>query len=173
MLCITNAQAEPIRIVWDGQCMILDGGCSVSVPNVAKTITFAHCDFWRQSANYAEKVIGTVANASMLVVDCTLLFSEIAENAVAFVRNGAYEYSTGDFGYLYFDVATENCKCSLVSCKAVNRQEVLRAQKLIRMGESYDFPPFSAVGALYRYRKIKKMCSEEKVFAFLSQQQVF
>ena len=152
MLCITNAQAEPIKIVWDGQCMILDGGCSASIPDIAKTITFEHSCFWRQSAGHVEKIIGAVAKSSVLVIDSTFLFSAIAENAVVMVSNGAYEYLTGDFGYLYFDVATENCKCSLVSCKAVNRQEVLRTQKLIRMGESYDFPPFSAGIA---FQKIK------------------
>ena len=174
MLLITNAQSEPIRIIHNGKSVIIEGGCSNFISDIKKgVITIEHFNFLNDSNEKINRMIGAIAKSSILVVDSTFSFTEINENALAIIKNGTYEYPTGDFGYLYFDVFTENCRCSLNNCKLINPKEVLRMQRLIRIGEGYDFPPFSIIGALFKYNKIKKMCSQEKVFDFLMQKHYY
>lgn len=170
MLSIINAQAESIKIVYDEKSYIILGGNSFYIPIKEESIIkIEHYDFPNQSDTKAEKIINSIAKYSILIIDSAYYFSEIEENASIVVKNGCYEYSTGDFGYLYFDISNNCCKCSLYSCDAINQEEVLRMQKIIRFGECYDFPPFSLVGALYKYNKIKKMCSAKSIFNFLEE----
>ena len=170
MLLIENAHAEKVKMVYNGECIVIEGGCSHLLSDIGTAIiTFEHFGYLNCSGTKVDKLIDAVAKSTVLIVNSTFFFDDISKNASIIVRRGVYEYSTGDFGYLYFDVLPLNCKCSLISCNTVNQREVLRTQKLIRMGEGYDFPPFSIISALLKYNKIKKMCSKEKIFNFMLQ----
>lgn len=170
MLSIRNEQPEAIRITYDGKNIIIDGGGVVSIPSINSAImSVERCDFSNEHIACADKMLGTLAKSSILIVDSVYRLEDIEKDSLIVIRNGIYEHSTGDFGYLYFDVTASNCKCLLSSCKAVNRKEVLRMQKVIRLGECYDFPPFSTVCALWKYARIKKMCSPNRILSFLKE----
>lgn len=170
MLSIKNEQPEAIRITYNGKSIIINGNEVGSIPDINSVIiTIERCDFSNEHITYANKVLGTLAKSSILIIDSMYCLENIEKDSLIVVRNGIYEHSTGDFGYLYFDVIASNCRCFFSGCKAVNRKEVLRMQKVIRFGEFYDFPPFSSICALWKYAKIKKMCSQNRISSFLKE----
>lgn len=168
MLEIINAQPEAIKLHCDEGSISVPAQGTVNIPVVSdkNIITIMHSDFLAGGSG-VEKIIGGVAKASMLIIDSTFCVTEIRENASLTITNETYEHSTSDFGYLFFSVQCNNCKCSLYKCRGVNSKQVLRMQKLMRFDEASDFPPFSTVGAVIRYRKIKKMCCDSEIFSFL------
>lgn len=169
MFYITNSQPEPIDLVYAGKTIKIVAGDTVNIPFIANQnfITIKHSNFLNNNDSHFNRLISKVAKGSILIVDSTYYITDLEENASLIIINDAYEYNTGDFGYLYFNLHSDNCKCTLYKCYSVNRSEVLRMQKLIRIGECYDFPPFSTVRALIKYRKIKKMCSDNIIFKIL------
>lgn len=169
MLAITNAQPESIKVIYSGGSVIIPGQETFKIPLAQdeNIIKIAHTDFLGRADSGVDRLMGSVVKSAALIVDSTYCVTQIGESASLLIDNETYEHGAFDFGYLFFNVRSNNCKCTLQGCNGVNSKEVLRLQKLMCLDDGSDFPPFSAVGALMKYRKIKKLCCDSEVFKFL------
>ena len=169
MLTIYNAQPEPVIIKYNNQAvtMLADEAVSVPINQKEDYITISHNKFFNQTKNNTEKAIEKLAKSIILMIDSIYRITDVMDDGILTIKNDSCEHYSEDFGYLYFKAYSENCKCTLIGCKCVNRRQVLKMQKILCLSDSGDFPPFSTIGAIRKYRKIKKMCKEDYVLNFL------
>lgn len=172
-MLIKNKQPERIYLTYNDICVEIPGNCSKLICFQGEGfITIRHSDFEVDDNNKFDKMVDSFVKSTVLIVDSVLYCEKCFENSFIEVKNNVYEHSTGDFGYLYFDIFANNCNALLWECKTTNKRAVLRTQKLIRFGESFGFPPFSTVIALLRYLKIRRMCNEKIVLQTIKNKQV-
>lgn len=163
-----NEQAESILIVCDGIKYCLNGNSFIDIPiEGGSWFTLKHSIFFEEGT-MLERVVGKIANGCALIIDTTYVVNDISEIAEIRIRNGVFEHKSGDFGYLYFEIIPLGCICHISGCRSVNKKEVLKVQKLLRLDDASDFPPFTTVTAYFKYRKIKKLCSNKAILKYIS-----
>lgn len=173
MVTFKNEQAEDVVLVCDGLEYRLIGNSSMDVDlNNGSWFTVKHSRFLDNGQSFFEKTIGKIAKGVVLIIDTSYTVEQVSPNAEIRIKNGVYEYRTGDFGYLFFDVLTLGCKCSVKGCKSVNEKEALKMQKLLRTENAMDFPPFTTIVSYIKYRKIKKLCNNKTVLDYIKKRHI-
>lgn len=169
MISIINAQSEPIQVEYDNNVIFINANDSFSIENSCNEIfiTIMHTSSFANGELLIENMIGFIAKSTVLIVDSTFHIYDIVGNATIAVSNNVYEHDTKDFGYLYFEIKSNNCKTSLKQCNGINKKKVLHMQKIVRFSDCFDFPPFSIPSGISKYRTIKKMCDNESVLKIL------
>ena len=170
LITITNNQPTIIKLEYEDITLFVQPMSTINI-NIKQRETILkllHTDFIGSYSNsILDKTIAKVAKKSILIVDCSYRICNILDEASIVITNNTYIYDSQDFGYLYFDITTDNCDIELLSCNPVNRHEVLNAQKLVSLSVGFDFPFVSLLISLIRYFKIKKMCKDENIVSVL------
>lgn len=168
MILLINSQSEPIKVLYENNCIVIDAGHSIKIPcNTGCFLQIMHYNFLEQGRTNVEKAIEKIAKSSILVLDSVFYITKINENAQLIVKNGIYEYESSEFGYLYFDIENINCDCRLCDCKSTNRNEVINMHRIVFWGECSKCPPFSILPALIKYRKIMKICNDNSAYEII------
>ncbi len=166
MLTIINETAETIGVSYSDENIVIEGKTEASIYKKLDCLKIEHLTFLKRNIPI-DNIINSIAKSSVLIIDSIIYFTQICTNATLIIKNATYEYETGDFGYLFFEILAKDCICELINCTIINKESVLRTQKVLRIGECYDFPPFSTINAIIKYHKIKKACSHNSVLKFL------
>ena len=173
MLLIKNDQAEPIQIIYNGEIVIINGNESYAFKHAVEgALVIKHYDFLNHYETRLEKIIVGLAKSSVLIIDSPFFVSNISEEAIISIQNAVYENPAKDFGYLYFKIIPKNCKAYLGSGDPINLRQILQMQRMIRIGDALDFPPFSIVMAIYSYYKTRKLCSTRGIMEILQLESV-
>ncbi len=171
MVRVVNTHIAPIRILHDETSIIIGGQESIFLPITTGIIKIEHIPLDNENDSLVNKLSCSVLSKTVLNINCSFCFVTAEDNALIIVKNEIREQITEDFGYQYFSVSVKNCNCHISDCELVNQDDVLRLQKIIRVGEACDIFPFTTARAIYRYHKIKRMCFREKVLRYLKEEE--
>jgi len=112
-----------------------------------------------------DKMIESIAKSSVLITEVETLLKVVSKNASVIIKNDIFQLDEV-LGYLYFIFKTYNCGITIKKCKGINEKKVLKFQRICAFGDSMDFPPFSIVQSIIKYRKMKKMCNSQNILQF-------
>ena len=167
-MIIKNMQSEPIKINIgnNNENIVIYGQENFRFEtdsNSRVVIKISHCILDNGIKSPTDRIINSVAKATILVVDSLYMIDKIEESASIEIYNDVCEFKKYDFGYLFFRLNSTACSCKVLDYCGSNIKNVLNSRKILYLGELFDFFPFSFVRCMKHYRKIKRLCNDKNI----------